>query len=285
MGIWQAVLVALVQNVLLKGSIVQIPIYQIDAFTKSPFQGNPAAVCPLDAWLADDVLQAIAMENNLSETAFIVSEGDGFRLRWFTPGIEVDLCGHATLATGHLILNQLSPERDAVGFETRSGRLEVSRAGDGLAMDFPVLAPGQAMEPEPALLSAMGATPLECLPIREVHGSPYVMLVFENEAQVAALTPNFAALGANVIVTAPGDKVDFVSRFFAPLSGIDEDPVTGSAHCTLAPYWAERLGKTELVARQVSARGGDVGCRLQGDRVILTGRCAFYMEGRIEVPV
>ena len=132
---------------------------------------------------------------------------------------------------------------------------------------------------------AMGATPLECLPIREVHGSPYVMLVFENEAQVAALTPNFAALGANVIVTAPGDKVDFVSRFFAPLSGIDEDPVTGSAHCTLAPYWAERLGKTELVARQVSARGGDVGCRLQGDRVILTGRCAFYMEGRIEVPV
>ena len=263
---------------------MQIPIYQIDAFTNSPFQGNPAAVCPLDAWLDDDVLQAIAMENNLSETAFIVSEGDGFRLRWFTPAVEVDLCGHATLATGHLILNRLSPERDEVGFETRSGALRVSRAGDGLAMDFPVLAPGEPMTAEPELLSAMGAQPLECLPIRKMHGAPYVMLVFETEAQVAALAPSFSSLGANVIATAPGDKVDFVSRFFAPLSGIDEDPVTGSAHCTLAPYWANRLDKSALTARQISARGGDVGCRLEGERVIITGNCAFYMEGRIEMP-
>ncbi len=264
---------------------MQIPIYQIDAFTNSPFQGNPAAVCPLDAWLADDVLQAVAMENNLSETAFIVPEGDGFHLRWFTPAVEVDLCGHATLATGHLILNRLSPERDGVSFETRSGTLQVQRAGGDLAMDFPVLAPLAAVEPEPALLSAMGATPQECLPVRKMHGAPYFMLVFETEAQVAALAPSFSSLGANVIATAPGDKVDFVSRFFAPLSGIDEDPVTGSAHCTLAPYWANRLDKSDLVARQISARGGDIGCRLLGERVILTGRCAFYMEGRIEVPV
>ncbi|HJM94316.1 MAG: PhzF family phenazine biosynthesis protein [Alphaproteobacteria bacterium] len=264
---------------------MQIPIYQIDAFTDVPFYGNPAAVCPLDAWLADDILQAIAMENNLSETAFIVAKGDDFHLRWFTPAIEVDLCGHATLATGHLILNRLSPERDRVGFETRSGTLQVWRAGDRLAMDFPVLAPGAPMAPDPALLSAMGATPQDCLPISEMHGAPYVLLVFESEAQVAALTPAISALGANVIATAPGDKVDFVSRFFAPMSGIDEDPVTGSAHCTLAPYWAGCLEKSELVARQISARGGDVGCRLEGDRVILTGCCAFYMEGRIEVPV
>ncbi len=263
---------------------MQIPIYQIDAFTKAPFGGNPAAVCPLEDWLADDVLQAIALENNLSETAFFVAEGDEYALRWFTPAVEVDLCGHATLATGHVILNHLNSEAKKAVFQTRSGELQVFRDGDGLAMDFPVLAPGLSIEPSPALISAMGVMPLECYPIREMHGAPYLLLVFESEAQVAELSPRFASLGANVIVTAPGDEVDFVSRFFAPMSGIDEDPVTGSAHCTLAPYWAERLGKGQLTARQISARGGDVGCKLDGDRVILSGHCAFYMQGQIEVP-
>lgn len=263
---------------------MQIAIYQIDAFAEAAFQGNPAAVCPLDGWLTDDLLQAIASENNLSETAFFVPEGDGYRLRWFTPALEVNLCGHATLATGHLILNRLAPGMQAVAFETLSGVLRVRREGDALAMDFPSIAPGQAMHPSPALVSAMGAMPEECFAIRETHGAPYVLLLFESEAQVAALAPRFANLGANVIATAPGEAVDFVSRFFAPMSGIEEDPVTGSAHCTLTPFWAERLGRTELSARQISARGGNVGCRLEGDRVILTGKCASYLEGRIEVP-
>ncbi|MBT7665996.1 MAG: PhzF family phenazine biosynthesis protein [Rhodospirillaceae bacterium] len=263
---------------------MQIPIYQIDAFTKAPFGGNPAAVCPLDEWLADDVLQAIALENNLSETAFFVSKGSGFRLRWFTPAIEVDLCGHATLATGHVILNHLMLMGREVQFETRSGTLQVRRDGDGLAMDFPGLPPGEEIEPPADLITAMGQAPKACMKIREMHGAPYLFLVYESEAQIASLAPKFDALGANVIATAPGDKVDFVSRFFAPMSGIDEDPVTGSAHCTLAPYWANQLDKDTLVARQISARGGDVGCRLDGDRVILSGHCAFYMEGQIEMP-
>ncbi|NQV61388.1 MAG: PhzF family phenazine biosynthesis protein [Alphaproteobacteria bacterium] len=263
---------------------MQIPIYQIDAFTDAPFGGNPAAICPLDAWLADDVLQAIAMENNLSETAFFVGQDDHYHLRWFTPALEVELCGHATLATAHLILNRLSPDLPRVTFETLSGMLGVQRVGDKLAMDFPSLAAGASTPPPSALIAALGTAPLESYPIRKVHNAPYWLLVFETEAQVAALTPKFTAMGANVIATAPGQTSDFVSRFFAPMSGIDEDPVTGSAHCTLAPYWAKRLGKTELAARQISARGGDVGCRLQGDRVILTGSCAFYMAGEIEVP-
>ena len=262
---------------------MQIPIYQIDAFTDVPFGGNPAAICPLDAWPADAVLQAIALENNLSETAFYVTQGDHYHLRWFTPALEVELCGHATLATAHLILNRLSPDAAQVTFETLSGTLQVQRAGDGLAMDFPSLA-AQAAAPPPAdLISALGAAPRESYPIRKVHNAPYWLMVFETEAQVAALAPKFAAMNANVIATAPGEAVDFVSRFFAPMSGIDEDPVTGSAHCTLAPYWAEQLGKTELAARQISARGGDVGCRLEGDRVILSGRCTFYMAGEIEI--
>ena len=289
MGEQQAVLVALGTFELLSGSIekdinVQIPIYQIDAFASGPFKGNPAAVCPLENWLSDDVLQAIAMENNLSETAFFVAESDGYYLRWFTPAVEVDLCGHATLATGHVILNQLSPDLDRVAFETKSGTLVVRKLGDGLAMDFPSLPPGQSEHPAPALLSALGAVPSEFRAIREVHGASYAMAVFETEAQVAALSPQFASLGANIIATAPGDNIDFVSRFFAPMSGINEDPVTGSAHCTLAPYWAERLGKTELVARQISARGGDVGCRVDGDRVVLTGSCVAFMSGHINIP-
>ncbi len=185
----------------------------------------------------------------------------------------MSLCGHATLATGYVILNHLMPGTEEVSFETLSGALRVRRDGDGLAMDFPALPAGQSIPATAALISAIGAMPLDCFPIRELHGAPYLLLVYETEAQIAEMS-----------VTAPGDNVDFVSRFFAPMAGIDEDPVTGSAHCTLAPYWADRLGKDELTARQISARGGDVGCRIDGDRVVLSGHCAFYMEGRIEVP-
>jgi PhzF family phenazine biosynthesis protein len=261
------------------GCMLQIPIYQIDAFTDVLFGGNPTAICPLKEWLTDDVMQAIAMENNLSETAFYAAEGETYRQRWFTPVMEVDLCGHATLATGHLILNRLSPTLQQVTFETLSGALQVRREGDGLAMDFPSIAPGQAVHPSARLVSAMGVMPEECRGIRKQHGAPYYLLVFESEAQIAALTPRSASMRANVIATAPGERVDFVSRFFAPMSGVDEDPVTGSAHCTLAPYWAKRLGKTELTARQIPARGGTVCRRLEGDRVILAGTRAFYMTG------
>jgi len=214
-----------------------------------------------------------------------VAEGETYRLRWFTPVMEVNLCGHAALATGHLILNRLSSVLQQVTFETLSGTLQVRREGGGLSMNFPSIATGQAEHPLARLVSAMGVMPEECLGIREQHGAPYYLLVFESEAQIAALKPGYASMRANVIATAPGERVDFVSRFFAPMSGIDEDPVTGSAHCTLAPYWAKRLGKSALTARQISARGGAVGCRLEGDRVILVGTCAFYMAGQIEVPV
>lgn len=253
-----------------------IPLYQLDAFTNRPFGGNPAAVCPLDEWLPDEVMQAIALENNLSETAFYVPEGDGYRLRWFTPKIEVDLCGHATLATGALILDKLEPGRDAVSFETRSGTLGVQREGDLLVMDFPALPAKDA--PEPAgLADALGKAPVRFM--RALKN----MAVFENEADVRAIEPDFDYIagmdGLGLIVTAPGDGSDCASRYFAPHAGIDEDPVTGSAHCTIVPYWADALGKDDIHARQVSARGGDLYCRMAGDRVIIGGRARLVIEG------
>ena len=260
---------------------MQIQIFQIDAFTEAAFGGNPAAVCPLEHWLSDDLLQSIALENNLSETAFFVAEGKGFHLRWFTPLREVDLCGHATLAAGFVILNHLKLAELEVAFRTQSGVLYVRRNGKSLNMDFPTLPPSEVCIAEPEIVQAMGLAPQVCMRISEIHGVPYIFLVYEAEDQVAGLAPNFPHLKANVIATAAGVNVDFVSRFFAPMVGIDEDPVTGSAHCTLAPYWAERLGKSELTARQISTRGGDVRCKFEGDRVILTGKCAFYMEGQI----
>jgi len=260
---------------------MELPLYQIDAFTDRPFGGNPAAVCPLDAWLPDETLQAIALENNLSETAFIVPRGADFDLRWFTPALEVDLCGHATLATAYLILRLLEPAREEVGFETRSGRLTVVRDGDGLTMDFPSLPPHRQVDPGDPLIAALGQAPAELHEVDKVHGMPYRLAVYDSVDEVAGLRPVFSNLGANVIATAAGDDVDFVSRFFAPLSGIDEDPVTGSAHCTLTPYWANRLDKSALTARQISARVGDLGCRLEGDRVFLTGRCVLYLEGKV----
>ncbi len=261
---------------------MQIPIYQIDAFAERPFAGNPAAVCPLDDWLPDDLLQAIALENNLSETAFIVSQGqNGYRLRWFTPTVEVRLCGHATLASAHLIFDRLQPELESVGFDTLSGRLTVVRDGSLLRMDLPADPPRPAEAPE-RLLDGLGRAPLE------IHKGRYWLALYQSESEVRSLTPDIGAIAGvepgNLIVTAAGDEVDFVSRFFAPGSGIDEDPVTGSAHCILTPFWADRLGKTRLEARQISARGGSLVCELAGERVRLSGACAFYMEGRIELP-
>jgi len=259
---------------------MKIKQYQVDAFASRVFEGNPAAVCPLDAWLPDELMQAIAGENNLSETAFFVPEGNGFRLRWFTPVAEVDLCGHATLASAHVILNILGHKSDRVEFETRSGLLSVERDGEMLAMDFPAQPP-QPCETPRELIVGLGAEPVEVL-----AAADYIA-VFDNEDAVLALAPDFDILHELVLrgvcVTAPGKRVDFVSRFFAPKLGIPEDPVTGSAHCELAPYWSSRLDKDELTARQVSKRGGDVRCRLMGDRVLLSGQAMTFMVGEIDI--
>ena len=258
-----------------------LPIYQIDAFAEEVFQGNPAAVCPLREWLTDERMQAIAAENNLSETAFFVpgAEPGDYNLRWFTPAAEVELCGHATLASAYLILSRLAPERDAVRFSTLSGILEVRRDGDRLAMDFPARPPG-AYDPPPGLFEALGAEPEAMLASQRD-----AMAVYGDEATVRGLAPDIRALAAinreGVIVTAPGHDCDFVSRYFAPALGIDEDPATGSTHSTLTPYWAERLGKSELHACQVSARGGDFYCRAMGERVRIAGRARLYLEGTI----
>ena len=259
-----------------------IPIYQIDAFTDRVFGGNPAAICLLDAWLADDVMQAIARENNLSETAFLVRQGDGFDIRWFTPMAEIDLAGHPTLAAAYLILMVTEPGRETVSFYTRLGDvLSVALDGDLLVMDFPARPPRPVGNAK-ALGLALGAEPVEVLAARDA------LAVFQTEDQVLSLVPDMARVAVldylGVIVTAPGYESDFVSRFFAPRHGIPEDPVTGSAHCTLIPYWAQRLGKDKLHARQVSARGGELFCENLGDRVKIGGRAALYMEGTITLP-
>lgn len=257
---------------------MKIRQYQVDAFATRAFEGNPAAVCPLESWLDDRVLQAIAEENNLSETAFLVPSKNGYRLRWFTPVAEVDLCGHATLAAAHVVFEILgSPER-SVTFDTRSGDLIVARDGPNLVMDFPSRPPRPCPFSQP-LVDALGRRPVEILAADDY------LAMFENEADVIAIRPDYALLSRldlrGVIVTAPGTGVDFVSRFFAPKYGIPEDPVTGSAHCELAPYWAGKLGKNTLSAKQVSRRGGKIGCEVKGDRVFLSGRAVIFMEGEI----
>ena len=261
---------------------MRLKIFQVDAFTDKVFGGNPAAICPLDSWIDDATMQAIAYENNLSETAFFVPADGAYALRWFTPLAEVDLCGHATLASAHVVFHHLQPDADAVAFDTRSGRLDVARSDDGLTMDFPALA-AHPLDPPPADLAAgLGHEPVAAF------GDMDYLALLETEAQVRAIEPDLTVLARlkerrGIIVTAPGESVDFVSRFFSPLMGVPEDPVTGSAHCMLAPFWAERLGKTTLHAYQASARGGAVHCAVAGERVHLTGRAVQYFEGTITV--
>ena len=257
-------------------------IFQLDAFTTRRFAGNPAAVMPLAAYLEDAQLQAIAAENNLAETAFLVPERGDYRLRWFTPTTEVPLCGHATLATAAVVMERLEPERQTVVFHSASGPLTVKRTATGYVMDFPV----RLSEPIPTpagLAEALGAVPGEVF-VNEFN----YLAVLENAQAVRALKPDMPALArmdrTGVIVTAAGDGTyDFVSRYFAPAKGIPEDPVTGAAHCMLAPYWAQRLGKTEFRAFQASQRGGEIICRLVRDRVELEGNCVFYLEGYVEI--
>lgn len=294
-------------------------IFQVDAFADRPFRGNPAAVCPLEAWPEDGLLQAVAAENNLSETAFLVRRGDGFELRWFTPEAEVDLCGHATLAAGFVVLRVMEGHREEVAFETASGPITVRRDGELLAMDFPAVPPEPCGEAPPELAAGLGRAPDRVLRAKDW------LAVYPSAGDVAGLEPDMSVLRGldlrGVVATAPagprgsapgrpggggaggrgggedggpggrddgrrdGDAPapDFVSRFFAPKLGVPEDPVTGSAHCTLAPYWARRLGRRELLGRQLSRRGGEVRCIARGDRVTLSGRAVLYMEGAVRV--
>ena len=259
---------------------MELSIFQVDAFSQRVFGGNPAAICPLDSWLPDATLQAIAAENNLAETAYFVRTGGRYHLRWFTPAVEMDLCGHATLASAHILFHELGETGEAVRFDTQSGELVVKRSGDLLVMDFPSRPPGVVAVP-PELVPAIGGKPLEILGARDYF------VVYETAEEVLALKPNMEALKGidkfAFIATARGRDCDFVSRFFAPGAGVPEDPVTGSAHCSLIPYWAAKLGKATLHARQISARGGELFCKLEGDRVEIAGHCAFYLKGKIWV--
>jgi len=259
-----------------------IPIYQVDAFAGGPFRGNPAAICPLERWLTDDILQAIAEENNLSETAYYVQTNGRYHLRWFTPAVEVDLCGHATLAAAYVI-QELRREtgEPKIAFDSRSGELTVARESDLYFLDFPSRYPPESPD-DPVLFEALGARPVEFLRTGDCF------CVFETEDQVRALAPDMRQLATvdcrGTIVTAPGKDCDFVSRFFAPRAGIPEDPVTGSAHTNLIPYWSRRLGKKKLFARQISRRGGELWCEDRGARVGIGGRAVQYLEGQITVP-
>lgn len=263
---------------------MRTPIYQLDAFTTRRFSGNPAAVMPMTEFPADTVMQAIAAENNLSETAFIVREGSDYRLRWFTPAVEVPLCGHATLASAAVVMERLEPERSSVVFHTRSGPLTITRKGAAYVMNFPALRPEPKASP-PGLAAALGVNPVEVL-----ADSTNYLVVLERPELVRRLAPDLASFErldrSGVIVTAPGDEgYDCVSRYFTPARGVPEDPVTGSAHCALTPYWTSRLGKSEIRAYQASRRGGEMICRISpsGDRVELEGHCVFYLEGEAEI--
>ncbi|MEK7343110.1 MAG: PhzF family phenazine biosynthesis protein [Pseudomonadota bacterium] len=258
--------------------MTSLPFTQVDAFADAPFTGNPAAVMPLDTWLDDATLQAIAAENNLSETAFTVPTLDDpeadYALRWFTPAVEVKLCGHATLASGHVLM-----QGDTIRFRTRhAGVLTVTREGEGYALSLPAW--GMEPRPLPHLAEGLGGAPVESF-WRE---GGYSLFLFPEEAAVRALTPDFAALKRHgdvmLIATAPGTETDIVSRVFVPGGGVDEDPVTGSAHCLLTAFWADQLGREDFSAYQASARGGYLGCRIDGDRAVLTGQCRTVIEGR-----
>jgi PhzF family phenazine biosynthesis protein len=260
---------------------MQLKIYQLDAFTDKVFGGNPAAVVPLTEWLPDELMQKIALENNLAETAFYVLEDDKYHIRWFTPTVEVDLCGHATLATAYQIFHYEKYPKSIIEFTSRSGILKVEKQGDLLELDFPMdkLTPSETPQ---ALIEALGATPKET-----IKGLTDYMLVFENEDQIKSFKPDLRKIASvkcrGIMVTAKGDEVDFVSRFFGPASGVDEDPVTGSAHTSLTPYWAKVLNKTTLSAKQISSRGGELRCTLVDDRVKIAGNVAPYLVGEITV--
>jgi len=261
---------------------MRIPLYQVDAFTNKPFSGNPAAICPLENWLDDATMQNMAAENNLAETAFFVGGDGNYQLRWFTPVNEVDLCGHATLASSHVIFNRLEPDRNEVTFSTRSGDLFVTRDGDTMTMNFPA-SPAEMVDTNHGLLDALGGKPVE------FHKAGWFnMVVYVSADEIRSLKPNMAKLAelnaGPVIVTASGDgdgddAPDFVSRMFAPNEGIPEDPVTGSAHCTLVPYWSARLGKKQLLAHQVSARHGVLHCEDQGERISISGQAHEVLVG------
>ncbi len=260
---------------------MRIPYFVVDAFATGPFTGNPAGVCALPTWLPDALLQAIAAENNLSETAFFVRGGDHYALRWFTPAVEVDLCGHATLAAAHVLFTHLGEEAPRLEFRSHSGPLFAERQGALIALDFPGLPP-RPIAMDDALVAALGLTPVALLRDEDL------LAILPDAESVRRLRPDMAALAAldcrGLIVSAPGEDCDFVSRFFAPAVGIDEDPVTGSAHSVLTPYWAARLGKTRLHARQLSDRGGELFCTLLGDRVEIAGAARDYLQGHILVP-
>lgn len=263
------------------------PFFQVDAFTGRLFHGNPAGVVPLEEWIQDEAMQAIAAENNLSETAFVVPSRERaprgaarLGLRWFTPAVEVDLCGHATLATAHVLWEHAKLKARTLVFDTRSGELRATRDDGMIVLDFPAKNHAKA-DSSKALAKALGREPVE------VYRSDLLMAVYDNKRDIHEMEPDFAAVAAldefGVIVTAPGAGHDFVSRFFAPRKGIAEDPVTGSAHCMLAPYWAKRLGKNRLTAHQVSRRGGELACEVVGERVRLGGRAVTYLEGKIRI--
>ncbi len=259
---------------------MRIPYYHVDAFTDKRFSGNPAGVCILNGWLPDEVLQGIAMENSLSETAFVLARDDCFELRWFSPKLEIDLCGHATLAAAFVIFECLGRVEPSVQFRSKSGPLIVKRDGELLILDFPSRPPVPCPTPE-LLTRALGREPVE------VRRSRDYFAVFDSQKDILEAEPDMLMLSQleclGVIVTAPGDKADFVSRFFAPRVGIPEDPVTGSAHCSLIPYWSERLGKKKMRALQLSTRGGELSCEDRGDRVGIGGKAVIYMKGEIEI--
>lgn len=255
--------------------------FQVDAFTDRLFAGNPAGVVPLQSWLADDTMQLIARENNLAETAFFVPDGDDYRLRWFTPGMEVDLCGHATLATAHVLFQHMGYKQQQITFHTRSGPLHVIQLDEGYRMDFPA-DEARSVAPPPKLVESLGVIPLEVL-----EGKDDYLVIYPDEQTILALEPDFRKMlqlnGRGVIASAPGLHFDFVSRCFFPKARIDEDPVTGSAHTVMTPYWARQLQKKTLQARQLSERGGELTCTLQGDRVWLEGQAVTYMRGKFDI--
>ena len=261
---------------------MELTLYQIDTFTGRPFEGNPAAVIPLETWLPDYTMQSIAEENNLSETVFFVPKNSGFHIRWFTPKIEVELCGHATLAAAYVLYNILGYKRESIEFESKSGTLTVLQKYDCLVLDFPSQPPIPCHVPD-AIVKAFAKTPIECL-----RSEDYIV-VFESESDILSIKPDMDYLKKldlrGVIITARSRQYDFVSRFFAPNCGIDEDPVTGSAHTQLTPYWAQILGKTSMTAKQVSSRGGELICELHNDRVFISGKAVKFLEGKIELNI